>query len=283
MHEYYSKNQASGQSNSNGHSKIMSKKHSKSHKQSPASLRPFWLYGHHAVLAALKNENREKRQLLHSLKILPAHIEQYLKQQKIPCHKTDHQEMKKICGQWAVHQNLALEVMPIEKYNAENFILENLSNDSSEPENQKSCLLILDGLEDLQNIGAILRSASLLGVDAVVAGGWQENAHLARAAAGGLETIPLLEYSNLARFIDWLKKHEFWTVGLDMAGDNIKTMTRPDRLALIVGAEGKGLHRLVKEKCDLLCAIDMQGKLDRGPESLNVSVSTALAIWHFSN
>ena len=127
--------------------------------------------------------------MLHSLKILPTRSSNISNSKKSLAIKTDHQEMKKICGQWAVHQNLALEVMPIENIMPRILILENLSEplatSSSEPENQKSCLLILDGLEDLQNIGAILRRHLCWGLMRS-AGGWQENAHLARAAAGGV-------------------------------------------------------------------------------------------------
>ncbi len=249
----------------------------------------FWIYGRHAVIAALQNPKRCKIKLFYTATTPPEEARKFslnhlsdqpknsnFKGRKLPCDKISPSALQQMLGNFAIHQGLALQVTPLVTMRAEDFIVNTLNDKTCE----KLQILVLDRLEDLQNVGAIIRSASLLGADAVITDRWRENAHLARAAAGALETIPLLECGNIARFIDWLKQRDIWTIGLDMTGKNLKAISAPKYTALIIGTEGKGLHRLIREKCDFLCRIAMNGQQAYGPESLNVSVSTALALHH---
>jgi 23S rRNA (guanosine2251-2'-O)-methyltransferase len=140
-------------------------------------------------------------------------------------------------------------------------------------------IVVADGVEDPHNLGAIIRSAHAAGAAAIVAperraAGLTET--VAKAAAGALEFLSVVRVKNVNRALDELKAAEFWVYGLDERGE--QTCWETDltgRLALVVGAEGKGLHRLTAEKCDRLISIPMQGKV----ASLNVSVAAGIALF----
>ena len=234
-----------------------------------------WFYGKHAVRAALANKRRKKIQLCYCGK-LEADIEVLAKgvsakqvdSKQLNALLSDKQD-KNVAGQKIIHQNIALEVESLPPYHIEDVITPD-----------ESCLLLLlDRLDNVQNIGAILRSAYLLGVDAVLAEDWQESAHLARASSGALESLKLVACGNIAQMMERLKKQDFWVAGLDMQGDDISDFTPATRQLLVMGNEEKGLHRLVKEKCDFLCRIPINDSQNpHAPESLNVSVSAGIAL-----
>ena len=140
-------------------------------------------------------------------------------------------------------------------------------------------LLVLDGIEDPHNLGAILRTADAAGVNGVVRQS-RRSASLdgvaAKASAGALAHVRIAEVVNIARAIEELKQTGIWTVGL--ASEAAEAYTSVDftlPTAVVVGAEGTGLRRLVKEKCDYLVSIPMQGHV----ESLNVSVATGVVLF----
>jgi len=140
-------------------------------------------------------------------------------------------------------------------------------------------IVVLDGIEDPQNLGAILRTVDAAGADGVV----RQSRHAARldgaaakASAGAVSHVRIAEVVNIARAIEDLKQAGVWTVGL--AGDAPKRYDEVDLTvptAVVVGAEGAGLRRLVRERCDWLVSIPMQGHV----ESLNVSVATGIALF----
>jgi 23S rRNA (guanosine2251-2'-O)-methyltransferase len=140
-------------------------------------------------------------------------------------------------------------------------------------------IVVLDGIQDPQNLGAIARTVDAAGGHGLVvperrAVGVTPGA--LRASAGALEHVPVARVTNLSRAIEELKRAGIWAVGLDMAGGQAYTkvdFTRPT--AIIVGSEGEGLSRLVREKCDLLAAIPLKGKL----ASLNASAAAAIVLY----
>jgi 23S rRNA (guanosine2251-2'-O)-methyltransferase len=140
-------------------------------------------------------------------------------------------------------------------------------------------LLVLDGIEDPQNLGAILRTADAAGVDGVVVQNRRSAAlggAAAKASAGAVAHTRLAEVVNIARTLDELKELGVWTVGL--AGEATTPYVSIDfslPTALVLGAEGAGLRRLVREKCDFLVSIPMHGQLN----SLNVSVAAGVALF----
>ncbi len=142
-------------------------------------------------------------------------------------------------------------------------------------------LVLLDGVEDPHNLGAIVRTAHAAGAGAVVvperrAAGLTEV--VAKAAAGALEHLPVARVGNLNRALELLKENGFWTLGLDERGDqDYDRIDYPERSALVLGGEGKGLHHQVKQHCDFLVRIPMAGKIS----SLNVSVAAGVVLFEW--
>ena len=140
-------------------------------------------------------------------------------------------------------------------------------------------LLVLDGVQDPHNLGACLRTADAAGVTAVIvpkdrAAGL--SAVVRKVASGAAETMPLIQVTNLARTLRWLKEREVWIIGTDdEAPHSVYDSKLTGPLALVLGAEGAGLRRLTKENCDLLVSIPMRGVV----ESLNVSVAAGVLLY----
>ena len=136
-------------------------------------------------------------------------------------------------------------------------------------------LLVLDEVQDPQNLGAAIRVAEGLGARVVVPerGSAPLSEAVARSSAGAVERVPILRAKNLRRFLDHLKNQGFRIIGLDPAGRNLYEVDLTGDLALVLGAEGKGMRRLVREGCDELAQLPMRGKL----ASLNVSAAAAAA------
>ena len=168
-----------------------------------------------------------------------------------------------------VHQGVVAEVE-----GPTNYSIAELVESSAVP-----LLLVLDGIEDPHNLGAILRTADAAGVHGVIRQRRRSAAlegAAAKASAGAVAHVRIAEVVNIARAIEELKQAGVWTVGLASEGPTPYTdvdFTVPT--ALVVGAEGDGLRRLVKEKCDYLAAIPMLGHV----ESLNVSVATGVVLF----
>jgi len=143
-------------------------------------------------------------------------------------------------------------------------------------------LVILDGVEDPHNLGAIVRSAHAAGALAVVVPDRRSaplNEIVAKAAAGALSLLPVVRGGNLNRTLEELKAHGFWIYGLDERGDRLYTQADfGGRVALVVGGEGPGLHDQVRKKCDFLLRIPMAGQV----ASLNVSVATGIVLFEWA-
>ncbi|MCL2293925.1 MAG: 23S rRNA (guanosine(2251)-2'-O)-methyltransferase RlmB [Spirochaetes bacterium] len=145
------------------------------------------------------------------------------------------------------------------------------------PDKNNSIVLLLDGITDPHNFGAILRSADQFGVDLVIIPGNRsagENATVRKTSAGASEYVSVVD-DNLARSIDALKKSGFWVYGADMKGQPCMSQDLRGRIALILGSEGKGISRLLAEKCDGLVKIPSLGRID----SLNVSVACGILLY----
>lgn len=140
-------------------------------------------------------------------------------------------------------------------------------------------LLLLDGVTDPHNLGACLRVANAAGVHAVVAPKDRAagiSAAVSKVASGAAEVTPYIMVTNLARTIDELKEREIWVVGTDeRAEQGLYQANLPEAIAWVLGAEGEGMRRLTREKCDLLVSIPMVGAVD----SLNVSVAAGVCLF----
>jgi len=140
-------------------------------------------------------------------------------------------------------------------------------------------IVVLDGVEDPHNLGALLRTADAAGADGVVIPERRAvgvNATVVKASAGASEHVPVAKVTNIARTVEELKERNIWTVGLDERGT--QTYDQVDYqmdCALVLGAEGHGLHEQIRKKCDFLVSIPMLGKVP----SLNVSVAGAVVMY----
>ncbi len=144
---------------------------------------------------------------------------------------------------------------------------------------QGTLLLVLEGLQDPHNLGACLRTADACGVDAVIIPrdrAVKVNATVRKVAAGGAESVPIIEVTNIARSLKDLKQAGVWIFGTtDTAQDSLYDHDYSGPVALVMGAEGSGLRRLTLESCDHLVKLPMLGQV----ESLNVSVATGVCLY----
>jgi 23S rRNA (guanosine2251-2'-O)-methyltransferase len=143
----------------------------------------------------------------------------------------------------------------------------------------ETLLVLLDGVEDPHNLGAVIRTAECAGATAVIIPE-RRAAHITdtvtKTSAGATEYLPIARVTNLSSFIDQLKKQNVWVVGVE--GDADMAYTEYDftgAVALVFGSEGRGLHRLVRERCDVLVSIPMRGRIT----SLNVSVAVGVVLF----
>jgi 23S rRNA (guanosine2251-2'-O)-methyltransferase len=230
----------------------------------------YWIYGLHAVFAALNNSCRQSHRLcvLHN-------PESYHHLKHVRVEQVDARFFKNLFGDQAVHQGIALEVEPLpalELYE----LLTGLKDKSP------VLLALLDQLSDPHNIGAILRSAAALNVNAVIVPEHPTppltSPVLSKAASGAVDYVPIIEVINLNQAIETLKKEEFWVLGLDETGQrSIAQENLKGRYAFVIGAEGKGLRRLVAESCDILVKLPTSSAFT----TLNVSNAAAIAFYEF--
>jgi 23S rRNA (guanosine2251-2'-O)-methyltransferase len=221
------------------------------------------IYGWQSALAALKNPRRRIAKILATRNALVRLAEMGISELPPP---VDARELDRMTGADAVHQGIAVLVEPLPELNLEELAGARL-------------VVVLDQVTDPHNVGAALRSAAAFGADALVLTERHSPADsgvLAKAASGALEHVPLVRVTNLARALDQLGEMGFLRLGLDSAHANtIESVEAGDKIAVVLGAEGKGLRRLTREKCDRLVRIDAPGPI----ASLNVSNAAALALY----
>jgi len=230
-----------------------------------------WLYGIHAVHAALGNPERFLRRLVvteEGAATLTARLPQPW---TIDPEMVERSRLDQLLGREAVHQGVALLADLLPQITLEEAL------DRNGP------ILVLDQVTDPRNVGAILRSAAAFGVAAVILQerhAPEETGSLAKAASGALESVPLLRAVNLARTLGQLKAADCWVVGLDAEATQALqgSAFAERRVALVLGAEGEGLRRLTRESCDELAMLPMPGVM----ESLNVSAATAVALYELT-
>ena len=223
------------------------------------------LYGVHAVREALRGKGRT----LLTLYATPAAAERIAPDAALAGlapQIVDGADLDRRLGAGAVHQGLLLEARPLPP------------RDISEIENRSGVVLVLDQITDPHNVGAILRTAAAYAVDALVVTerhAPEFSGVLAKSASGGLEHVPIVAVVNLARAMEELGDMGYLRVGLDSEGSaSLEDMVLSRPLALALGAEGAGLRRLTREKCDLVARLDMPGAI----KSLNVSNACAVAL-----
>ena len=230
------------------------------------------IYGIHAVEAAIRNQPENILQVFVQQGRNDNRIKTILnlaKNSGVSLQAISNDKLKEKCPK-ARHQGVAAE---IRTNNSNAITLDDIL------EKESVLILILDEVQDPHNIGACLRTADAVGVDAVVVSKNRSPALtpvMRNVASGAAETVPYIMVSNLARALDKIKDSNVWVMGTSGDADQtIYDTNATQRLALVMGSEGKGMRRLTREACDELISIPMQGSV----ESLNISVATAVCLY----
>ncbi|CAM9976881.1 unnamed protein product [Phaeothamnion confervicola] len=223
------------------------------------------LYGLHTVTAALANPDREIRKLLATENAARRLTEDGVKLRVDPEIVRPHAIAERLSPD-AVHQGLYLEAGPLPSPPIEEIAPEGV-------------VLVLDQITDPHNVGAIFRSAAAFGATAIVTTARhspEATGVLAKSASGALDLVPLITVQNLARGLAALKERGFFVVGLDSSGDgDLAELPLRKPLALVLGAEGKGLRQLTRDLCDHVARLNLPGAI----KSLNVSNAAALSLY----
>jgi 23S rRNA (guanosine2251-2'-O)-methyltransferase len=221
-----------------------------------------WIYGTHAVMAALANPKRkvlDLRATRNAAEALPEGTRVNL---------IEGEELSAKLPAGAVHQGVAIRVMPLPV----------MEIDEAIPD-AAGIVLVLDQVTDPQNIGAIFRSAAAFGARAIIQQDRKAppiTGALAKAAVGGIEFVPDVRVVNISQTIKQLSDDGWLTVGLSGEADkDLAEVLDGSPVALVMGAEGKGLRHLVAERCDVLARIPIGAQM----ESLNVSAASAIALY----
>ena len=227
------------------------------------------IYGIHTVGEALKA--RRVSRLVHERGAGPRvdAIIARAQELRIPIETVDRRVLEKMT-RGGVHQGVAADLQPMPAYTVDELV-----QDAQGP----VLLVVLDGIEDPQNVGAILRSADAAGVTGVVRQA-RHSAPLdgatAKASAGAVNHVRIATVVNISRTLEELKEMGVWSIGFDSAGqERYDEVDYTLPTALVLGAEGSGLRRLVRETCDRVVSIPMAGAV----ESLNVSVTAGVGLF----
>ncbi len=236
---------------------------------------PEYVWGRNPVLETLRSHRQVKRLLLaEGQRDAPAvaAILQEAKRRQIPVETLPRHRLDQF-SQGAVHQG-CMAVVEARKYATLEQILNHVSQKNEDP-----FLLILDAIQDVNNLGSLLRSAEAAGVHGVIIPAHEAaevNATVIKTSAGATEHLLIARENNITHTIDFLKKRNIWTIGL--AGEARTEYDKADLtgpLALVVGNEGKGISRLVREHCDLLIGLPMRGTIN----SLNAAVAGSIVLY----
>lgn len=242
-----------------------------------------WIYGTHAVSAALANPKRRLKRLLVTVQAaerLASQLSRLLgtRNEGLVAERMSREQIAEILPEGAAHQGLALGADPLVQPDLADLLRlwdRPIGTGSPAPK----VVLALDQVTDPQNVGAILRSASAFGAAAVLAPRHHaapESAALVKAASGAFEHVPYVQVTNLARALECLRQADFRCFGLAAEAEATLADTETDpRLVLVLGGEERGLRRLTRERCDRLVRLPTGGPVGQ----LNVSAAAAVALY----
>jgi 23S rRNA (guanosine2251-2'-O)-methyltransferase len=223
------------------------------------------IYGVHPVTEALCNPKRKFIRLLATLNAA-RRIEAEAKAAGLEPEILHPKQLDRLAGPDSVHQGLVLEASPLPQPRLDQI-------------DRTGLVVLLDQVTDPHNVGAILRSCAAFKVTALVATfrhSPEASGVLAKAASGATEHVPFVRVTNLSRAMAELKNYGFQVIGLDSEAPTvISEVARGGPIALVLGAEGKGLRHLTRQSCDLVVRLDLGGPI----KSLNVSNAAAIALY----
>lgn len=225
-----------------------------------------YIYGKNVVSAYLDSERTPKKVWLQEGSD-HKDIIGLCKRYNIPFSQTSKRDLDKLVK--GVHQGVVAEIDGFQYFNTEDIMF-----------GSHNLIVVLDGLEDPHNLGAILRTSDAVGVDGIVIGKHRSvslNATVAKVSTGAINTVKVVEVTNISKTLKEFKDNGYWIIGVENGIDAVDyTMFPVDRpIVVVMGSEGKGISRLVLKECDILTTIPMHGSVN----SLNVSVATALILY----
>ena len=207
---------------------------------------------------------------LRSKRIIMAYVtdDREIRNSRVPYKIVDRKTLDKM-SKSGNHQGYLAEVKEFKMSSVDDMIVE-----------KNGLIVMLDGLEDVHNLGAIIRTGECAGVDGIIYKSHNSvkvNDTVAKVACGALEYVKVAEVTNLVNTIKHLKEKGYWIVGTDGSAKQMYTDIKYDmNTVLIIGSEGKGMSRLVKEECDYMVKLPMKGKVT----SLNASVAAGIMIYN---
>ena len=232
-----------------------------------------FVFGRHAVVEALQTPDRVNRVFIQegtsgrdAAKVIELAREKGIQVQTVPKTKIED-----LVGN-AVHQGLVASIAAYEYADLEDVFKK------AEEKGEDPFIVILDGVEDPHNLGSILRTADATGVHGIIIPKRRSaslTATVAKASTGAIEHVPVVRVTNLTQTIEQLKAHGIWVFGTDMNGTDYRKWNTSGPLAIVMGNEGKGVSRIVKERVDEMVTIPMVGHV----QSLNASVASALMMY----
>ena len=226
--------------------------------------------GRNSVLEALRAGLVKKVVIKHGGDKRLQQLKEEAQKRQVPVVEKDEEYIDSLAPD-VVNQGVAAQLKP--------YTYADLDSVLDAAQDKQPILVLLDGVEDVRNLGAIVRTAECAGVTAVLLPEHRSSPVTPAAlktAAGAFATMPVCQIGNIRQTLEKLKEKGFWVVGADMDGENLyyeANLKGP--LVIVMGAEGKGVSRLTKETCDFMVRIPMKGKIS----SLNVSVAAALLIY----
>ncbi|MBE6037013.1 MAG: 23S rRNA (guanosine(2251)-2'-O)-methyltransferase RlmB [Clostridiales bacterium] len=230
------------------------------------------IFGRNPVIEALKSGRELEKVLLQKgAEGSAKKIEAMTLERGIQLRLCDKSELDRICGGGS-HQGVAAFGSSYKYYEIEDLLAD------AEAAGRQPLLVMLDGIEDPHNLGAILRTADCAGACGIIvpkrrSAGLSEI--VAKSSAGAIEYVKTAKVANLAQTIDKLKEQGFWVAACDMDGSNYTATDLTGPLVLVVGGEGSGVSRIVREKCDFIVSIPMEGHVN----SLNASNAAAILLY----
>jgi 23S rRNA (guanosine2251-2'-O)-methyltransferase len=230
------------------------------------------VYGFHSIEEALQKGAGTGTLLISRQSARISQIRQLADRKGVPVSDVEDAELTRLCGSEA-HRGVLLSLeRPSSSQRS------SLKHHLKDLEGEKSLVLVLDGITDPHNLGAILRSADQFGVQLVIIPSRrsaQENQTVSKVSSGASEYVPLAIVPNIVSAIEMLKEHGFWIFGADADGQSTGSLDFNGKVCIVLGSEGTGLHRLVREKCDFLASIPASGHVD----SFNVSVAAGILMF----
>ena len=223
-----------------------------------------YIYGKNVVKEAIEKNEKITKAIIYK-KFSDEYLISALKNLNIPIKYVEKFELDKLVN--GMHQGIIVNVPDYEYADIDDFI-----------HKENSFVVILDHLEDPHNLGAIIRTCEAAGVDGIIIPkdrSVEVNATVIKVSTGAISNMNVARVTNLSRTMDELKREGFWIVGTDMNGTSYDQIDYKGKIAIVIGNEGAGMSRIVRESCDFIASIPMIGTTN----SLNASVATGIMVY----